>query len=78
MKYNAVGTRENVKIIDTSKSQGIQIDIMEYQKLLGATSYDQAMQLEFMEKQGVRTRQVVVYLENNSVKTEAGDRKSVV
>jgi len=72
MKYNAIGTRENVKIIDTSKSQGIQIDIMEYQKLLGATSYDQAMQLEFMEKQGVRTRQVVVYLENNSVKTEAG------
>ena len=35
MNYNAVGTRENVKIIDTSTNKNMKVEILEYQKLLG-------------------------------------------
>lgn len=72
MNYNAVGTRENIKIIDTSSNKNMKIDILEYQKLLGGTDPHSAERMYFMEKQNMRVRQAAIYLENDSVKVEPG------
>lgn len=72
MNYNAVGTRENIKIIDTSSNKNMKIDILEYQKLLGGTDPNSAERMYFMEKQNMRVRQAAIYLENDSVKVEPG------
>lgn len=70
--YSAVGTRENIKIIDTAESGGVKIEVMEYQKLLGSTNTNAAMDLYFMEKQNMRARQVAVYINNDMVTVEPG------
>lgn len=72
MDYNAVGTRENIKIIDTAQYGGVKIDVMEYQKLLGSTNTSAAMDLYFMEKQNMRARQVAVHINNDMVTVEPG------
>lgn len=72
MNYNAVGTRENIKIIDTSSNKNMKIDILEYQKLLGGTDPHSAERMYFMEKQNMRVRQAAIYLENDAVKVEPG------
>ena len=48
--YSAIGTRENIKIIDSAEYGGVKIDVMEYQHLLGSTNTSAAMDLYFMEK----------------------------
>ena len=35
MKYNAIGTRENIKIIDQAENKGMKVEVLEYQKLMG-------------------------------------------
>lgn len=72
MKYNAIGTRENIKVIDSSEAPGIKIDVMEYQRLMGTRSMYSAQTMYFMERQNIRVRQIAIYLENNSVKIEPG------
>jgi len=72
MKYDAIGTRENIKVVDTSKSLGMQVDILEYQKLLGGKNPYSAQMMYFMERQNMKVRQPVIYLSNNSVKIEPG------
>ena len=72
MNYNAVGTRENIKIIDSSSNKSMKIDILEYQKLLGGTDTSSAERMYFMEKQNMRVRQAAIYLENDAVKVEPG------
>lgn len=72
MVYNAIGTRENIKIIDSASYGGIKIDVMEYQKLLGSTNTRAAMDLYYMEKQNIRARQVAVYLTNDAVTVQPG------
>ena len=72
MRYDAIGTRENIKIVDTSKNDNIQIDILEYQKLVGATNSSQATRLEYLQRQHVCPRQAVIYITNSSVKVEPG------
>lgn len=70
--YSAVGTRENIKIIDSAESGGVRVEVMEYQRLLGSTSTSAAMDLYFMEKQNIRARQVAVYINNDKVTVEPG------
>lgn len=70
--YSAVGTRENIKVIDSAESGGVKIEVMEYQKLLGSTNTSAAMDLYFMEKQNMRARQVAVYINNDMVTVEPG------
>ncbi len=72
MKYNAIGTRENIKVIDSSEAPGCRVDILEYQKLLGGKNQYQAQTMYFMEKQNIRIRQIAIYIENSSVKIEPG------
>lgn len=72
MTYDAIGTRENVKIIDSSANKGIKIDILEYQKLLGGKNPANAQAMYFMEKQNMKVRQPVIYLTNDCVKLEPG------
>ncbi len=72
MNYNAVGTRENIKIIDTSSNKNMKVDILEYQKLMGGTDTSSAERMYFMEKQNMRVRQAAIYLENDAVKVEPG------
>lgn len=72
MKYNAIGTRENIKVIDTSKNGSCQIDILEYQRLMGCRNQYQAPSMYFMEKQNIKVRQAVIYIENDCVKIEPG------
>jgi len=72
MTYNAVGTRENVKIIDQSVNKNMKVDILEYQKLLGSTDIYAAERMYFMDKQNIKVRQIAIYLTNDSVKVEPG------
>lgn len=69
---SAIGTRENMKIIDTAEYGGTRIEIMEYQKLMGSTNTTGAIDLYYMEKQNMRARQVAVYLNNDKVTVEPG------
>ena len=72
MIYNAIGTRENIKIIDSAASGGTKIEVMEYQKLMGSTNTRAAMDLYYMEKQNIRVRQVAVYLNKDAVTVQPG------
>lgn len=72
MTYDAIGTRENIKIIDTSQNNGMKVDIIEYQKLLGGKNPYNAQMMYFMEKQNMKARQPVIYLSNDTVKVEPG------
>lgn len=72
MEYNAIGTRENVKIIDSSENKNMKIDILEYQRLMGSKNAYAAQRMYFMEKQNIRARQAAIYLNNSSVKIEPG------
>lgn len=72
MPISAIGTRENIRIIDTAQHGGTKIEVMEYQKLMGATDTTSAVDLYYMEKQNMRARQVAVYLNNDKVTVEPG------
>lgn len=69
---SAVGTRENIKIIDQAESGGVRIEVMEYQKLLGSTNTSAAVDLYYMEKQNMRCRQIAIYLDHSSMTVEPG------
>lgn len=69
---SAIGTRENVKIIQQYECGGLRVEIMEYQKLLGLTSTTMAQSVYFMEKQNIRVRQIALYLNNEKVTIEKG------
>lgn len=72
MQCSAIGTRENITIIDSAEYGGTKIEIMEYQKLMGSTDTNSAMDLFYMEKQNMRARQVAVYLNHDKVVVEPG------
>lgn len=72
MPVSAIGTRENIKIIDTAEYGNMRVEVMEYQHLLGSTNTYAAMDMYFMEKQNIRARQVAVYLNNDMVTIEPG------
>ena len=72
MNYNAIGTRKNVEIIDSSQTQSFKVDVMQYNKLLGASNAYMAETMFYMDRQNIKVRQVAVYLNNDSVKVEPG------
>lgn len=72
MNFNAIGTRKNIQVIDRSETPSFKVEVMQYEKLLGASNHYTAQTLYFMEKQNIRVRQVAVYLNNDSVKVEPG------
>ena len=72
MITSAIGTRENIKIIDSAENGKTKIEVMEYQRLLGSTDTNAVMDMYFMEKQNIRARQVAVYLNGDSVTLEPG------
>lgn len=72
MNFNAIGTRKNIRVIDKSETQNFKVEVMEYEKLLGASNHYMAQTMYFMDKQNIRARQVAVYLANSSVKLEPG------
>ncbi|MDD6489327.1 MAG: AIM24 family protein [Clostridia bacterium] len=72
MNYNAIGTRKNVEIIDSSQTQSFKVDVMQYNKLLGASNAYMAETMFYMDRQNIKVRQVAVYLSNDSVKVEPG------
>lgn len=69
---SAIGTRENIKVIDTFVSGGLKIEILEYQKLLGISSASMATKVYYMEKQNIKVRQVALYLEKEKVVISSG------
>ena len=69
---SAIGTRENIKIIQQYECGRLRVEIMEYQKLLGLTSTTMAQRVYFMEKQNIRVRQIALYLNNEKVTIEKG------
>ena len=69
---SAIGTRENIKVIDSAERGKMKVEVLEYQKLLGSTDTNAVMDMYFMEKQNIRARQVAVYLNNDSVTLEPG------
>lgn len=72
MLASAIGTRENIKIIDSAEFGKTKIEVLEYQKLLGSTDTQAVMDMYFMEKQNIRARQIAVYLNNDSITIEPG------
>lgn len=69
---NAVGRRPNIDVIETLSYGGIKVDILEYQRLLGAVSSGQAHALWYMNEMNVRPRQLAIYIENDSARLQAG------
>lgn len=72
MQANAIGTRENMKVIDSAEHQGVKVEIMEYQKLMGSTDTMGATDMYFMEKQNMKARQIAVYLNDDKVTIQPG------
>lgn len=69
---NAIGTRDNIRVIDTYDKGDIRIDVLEYQKLLGSTDIGMAEAMYFMDKQNIKVRQIAIYLNNSKVTIEKG------
>lgn len=69
-----VGTRDNIKVItsETYEEFGVQVEIIEYQKLLGSTNVYGASSLWFMNEQNIKCRQIGMYINNSGVKIENG------
>lgn len=69
---SAIGTRENVKVIEEYTSGGLRVEILQYEKLLGLSNTTMAQQVYFMEQQNVKARQIALYLNNEKVTIESG------
>jgi uncharacterized protein (AIM24 family) len=68
----AIGTRENIRIIEEYSFGGLKIEVLQYEKLLGLSNSAMAEQVYFMEKQNIRVRQIALYLNNEKVTIERG------
>ena len=69
---NAVGTRENIRVIDSSKNGNMRIDVLEYENLQGLRDAKSAINLYFMSKQNIRAKQIAIYLDDTSIQVEPG------
>lgn len=69
---SAIGTRENIRVLDSGEFGGTKIEVLEYQKLKGLTDINSASTIYFMEKQNIRAKQIAIYLSQDSVKLEPG------
>lgn len=69
-----IGTRKNVRAIDrlTSVDNGLQVEVLQYDTLLGETNVNCAQSLWFMSQVNIKARQIAIYISNNGVKIEPG------
>lgn len=69
-----VGTRENMRVIDRkqNKEGTIQIEVLQYDNLLGSTNKNTAQALWFMAQSNIKARQIAIYIRGDSVKIEPG------
>lgn len=72
MNYNAVGTRENIKVISSDTHKGMRVDILQYEELRGMNDTSMAQDLWFMKQENMKVKQVAVYLDNDGCKVEPG------
>lgn len=68
----AIGTRSNIDVLQSISYNGVRLEILEYQKLLGIRSLNTVVQMWYMEQQNVKVRQIVAYIDNDAVRIEAG------
>lgn len=68
----AIGTRSNIEVLQNISYNGVRLEILEYQKLLGIRSLNTVVQMWYMEQQNVKVRQIVAYIDNDAVRIEAG------
>ena len=69
-----IGTRENIKLItkESYPQYGLDVEIIEYQKLLGSQNVYGAQAMWFMNEQNIKCRQIGLIISNNGVKIESG------
>ena len=69
-----IGCRENMRVIDRklSRSGTIQVEILQYDALLGSTNKNTAQALWFMAQSNIKARQIAIYINNDGVKIEPG------
>ncbi len=72
MQYNAVGTRENIKVIGSESFGGMRVDVLQYEELRGMNDTTMAKDLWFMKQENMKVKQIAVYLENDGCKVEPG------
>lgn len=68
----AIGTRSNIEVLQSISYNGVRLDILEYQKLLGIRNLNSVVDMWYMEQQNVKVRQIVTYINNDAVRIEAG------
>lgn len=68
----AIGSRSNIEVIQSVSYNGVKVDVLEYQKLLGVQNLNTVSKMWFMEQQNVKVRQLVAYINNDAVRIEAG------
>lgn len=68
----AIGSRSNIEVIQSVSYNGVKVDVLEYQKLLGVQNLNMVSKMWFMEQQNVKVRQLVAYINNDAVRIEAG------
>lgn len=68
----AIGTRDNINVIEEYTRGGLRVEVLEYDKLLGLSKPYMAQQLHYMEKQNIKVRQIALYLNNEKVTVEKG------
>lgn len=71
---SAIGTRKNIKVLEelTSSSGRVNVQILEYENLLGCTNISTAMGLFFMRESNIRVRQIAIEINNAGIKIEPG------
>lgn len=74
LQQQLIGTRKNISVIteESYPEFGLDIEVIEYQKLLGSTNIHAAQHLWFMNEQNIKCRQIGLFINNNGVKIEAG------
>jgi uncharacterized protein (AIM24 family) len=70
--YDVIGTRENIKIIDSLENGNSKVEVLEYQTLLGINQISNAQEMYFMSKQNVKARQVAFHINNDAFKIQPG------
>ncbi|KAK2209075.1 transcriptional regulator, partial [Clostridioides difficile] len=63
---------KKVKILENASDGKSEFEILEFEKLEGASSPLMAMGLYFAREAGLKARQIKIKLNNSSIKTEAG------
>lgn len=63
---------QNISVLETKSFDGVEFEIIAYDKLSGPTNTSMAMDLFFANQVGLKMKQVRIKLNNSSIKTEAG------